>query len=163
MPVIKRLSHLPVIVDPSHASGLSWLVEPLAMAAAAVGATASSSRCTTTPATPCATGPSPSPPPSLTGWQKVEAVSGLVSTHVSAPGGPGSPKRSSLWGWAHRRLPAKALTQNTPHQVLGMDIDDDSLLDACSCGAIRGKAGPEDLKDADLIYLCVYPRPPWTL
>ena len=38
VPVIKRLSHLPVIVDPSHASGLSWLVEPLAMAAAAVGA-----------------------------------------------------------------------------------------------------------------------------
>ena len=25
VPVIKRLSHLPVIVDPSHASGLSWL------------------------------------------------------------------------------------------------------------------------------------------
>ena len=28
----------PVIVDPSHASGINWLVEPLAMAAAAVGA-----------------------------------------------------------------------------------------------------------------------------
>ena len=38
VPVIKRLSHLPVIVDPSHASGLSWIVEPLAIAAAAIGA-----------------------------------------------------------------------------------------------------------------------------
>lgn len=38
VPVIKRLSHLPVIVDPSHASGISWLVEPLAISAAAVGA-----------------------------------------------------------------------------------------------------------------------------
>lgn len=38
IPVIKKLSHLPVIVDPSHASGINWLIEPLAIAAAAVGA-----------------------------------------------------------------------------------------------------------------------------
>lgn len=38
VPVLKRLTHLPVIIDPSHASGLSWLVEPLAVAAAAIGA-----------------------------------------------------------------------------------------------------------------------------
>jgi len=38
VPVIKKLSHLPVIVDPSHASGIWWMVEPLAMAAIAVGA-----------------------------------------------------------------------------------------------------------------------------
>ena len=31
-------SHLPVVVDPSHASGHSYLVEPLALAAAAAGA-----------------------------------------------------------------------------------------------------------------------------
>lgn len=38
IPAIKRMSHLPVIVDPSHASGASWMVEPLAMAAIAAGA-----------------------------------------------------------------------------------------------------------------------------
>ncbi len=38
VPILKRLSHLPVVVDPSHASGINWLVEPLAIAAAAVGA-----------------------------------------------------------------------------------------------------------------------------
>ncbi|KNF09996.1 phospho-2-dehydro-3-deoxyheptonate aldolase AroF [Gottschalkia purinilytica] len=38
IPVIKKLSHLPVIVDPSHAAGLWWLVEPLAKASIAVGA-----------------------------------------------------------------------------------------------------------------------------
>lgn len=38
IPVLKRLTHLPVIVDPSHASGINWLIEPLALAAAAVGA-----------------------------------------------------------------------------------------------------------------------------
>jgi 3-deoxy-7-phosphoheptulonate synthase len=38
IPAIKKLSHLPVIVDPSHAAGLWWMVEPLAKAAIAVGA-----------------------------------------------------------------------------------------------------------------------------
>jgi 3-deoxy-7-phosphoheptulonate synthase len=38
VPVLKSLSHLPVIVDPSHAAGRRDLVEPLALAAAAVGA-----------------------------------------------------------------------------------------------------------------------------
>ena len=38
VPLLKKLSHLPVVVDPSHASGVSWLVEPLAMAAVAAGA-----------------------------------------------------------------------------------------------------------------------------
>ena len=37
IPAIKQMSHLPVIVDPSHASGMYWMVEPLAMAAIAAG------------------------------------------------------------------------------------------------------------------------------
>ena len=38
IPIVKELSHLPIVVDPSHASGKSRLVEPLAMAAVAAGA-----------------------------------------------------------------------------------------------------------------------------
>ena len=38
IPVIKRLSHLPIIIDPSHSAGKWWLVEPLAKAAVAAGA-----------------------------------------------------------------------------------------------------------------------------
>ncbi len=38
IPVIKRLSHLPVIADPSHGTGHRYLVEPMALAAAAAGA-----------------------------------------------------------------------------------------------------------------------------
>lgn len=38
VPVVKKLSHLPVIVDPSHAAGYWYLVEPLAKAAIAAGA-----------------------------------------------------------------------------------------------------------------------------
>jgi 3-deoxy-7-phosphoheptulonate synthase len=38
VPVIKRLSHLPIIVDPSHAGGYAYLVEPMAKAAIMSGA-----------------------------------------------------------------------------------------------------------------------------
>ena len=36
--MLKKKSHLPVVVDPSHASGIVWMVEPLSMAAIAAGA-----------------------------------------------------------------------------------------------------------------------------
>ncbi len=38
VPMLKHLSHLPVIVDPSHGSGLRWMVPALSRAAVAVGA-----------------------------------------------------------------------------------------------------------------------------
>jgi len=38
VPVLKELTHLPIIVDPSHAAGRRDLVKPLSLAAAAVGA-----------------------------------------------------------------------------------------------------------------------------
>ncbi len=38
VPMLKELSHLPVVVDPSHASGISRLVKPMAMASVASGA-----------------------------------------------------------------------------------------------------------------------------
>lgn len=37
VPAVKKLSHLPVLVDPSHATGKWWMVEPMARAAIAVG------------------------------------------------------------------------------------------------------------------------------
>ena len=38
VPVIKAKSHLPVVIDPSHAAGIAWMVQPLARAAIAAGA-----------------------------------------------------------------------------------------------------------------------------
>lgn len=38
VPMLQHLSHLPVVVDPSHATGIPWLVEPLSKAAIAAGA-----------------------------------------------------------------------------------------------------------------------------
>jgi 3-deoxy-7-phosphoheptulonate synthase len=38
IPILKKKSHLPVIVDPSHATGLAWMVPSMAKAAIAAGA-----------------------------------------------------------------------------------------------------------------------------
>lgn len=38
VPLLKELTHLPILVDPSHATGINWLVPPLALAAIAAGA-----------------------------------------------------------------------------------------------------------------------------
>ena len=38
VPMLKELTHLPIIVDPSHATGIARLVEPMALAATACGA-----------------------------------------------------------------------------------------------------------------------------
>lgn len=37
IPVIKKLTHLPIVIDPSHAGGKWWLVEPMAKASVAAG------------------------------------------------------------------------------------------------------------------------------
>ena len=38
VPLLHRLSHLPVVVEPSHATGYAYMVDPVAVAAAAIGA-----------------------------------------------------------------------------------------------------------------------------
>jgi len=38
VPMLRELTHLPVVVDPSHATGIARLVQPMALAAAAAGA-----------------------------------------------------------------------------------------------------------------------------
>lgn len=38
VPALRELTHLPIVIDPSHATGIARLVKPMAMAAAAAGA-----------------------------------------------------------------------------------------------------------------------------
>ena len=38
VPLLHRLTHLPVVVDPSHATGYAYMVQPVAIAATAIGA-----------------------------------------------------------------------------------------------------------------------------
>ena len=53
---------------------------------------------------------------------------------------------------------AKALTFRAGRTVYGIDTNPDVLRDAMSCGAIAREAHPEDLKTAELLFLCTYPQ-----
>ena len=55
VPNVKGQSHLPIIVDPSHATGRPDLIPAMARAAVAAGATASTSRSTPAPRRPSPT------------------------------------------------------------------------------------------------------------
>ena len=60
VPVLNELTHLPVILDPSHATGKRSLVRRWPAPASPSAPTASSSKCTRTPKKPSATAPNPS-------------------------------------------------------------------------------------------------------
>ena len=73
IPLIKELTHLPVIVDPSHTTGRRSLVPPMAKAALVVGESGSWWRFTPGRIRPCPTAPSPLPfPDSRNSWMKSE-------------------------------------------------------------------------------------------
>ena len=59
IPVLNKKTHLPVIIDPSHAGGKWWLVEPMAKASIAAGADGLMMRCITIPNVLFATAPNP--------------------------------------------------------------------------------------------------------
>lgn len=52
---------------------------------------------------------------------------------------------------------AKSLKLHTGHEILGLDTNEDAMLDAFSMGVIDAKASVMDIGDADIIYLSVYP------
>ena len=57
IPVLRKLTHLPITIDPSHATGKSWLVEPLARGAGATGCDGSQSEVHNDPAHALCDGP----------------------------------------------------------------------------------------------------------
>jgi len=62
VPVLHELTHLPVVIDPSHATGVARYVKPMAMAAAACGADGLIIEVPTDPPrAPCDGAPSPRP------------------------------------------------------------------------------------------------------
>ena len=76
VPVVKALSSLPVIVDPSHAAGKRDLILPMARAAVVAGADGLIVEVHPAPETPCATARRPSTPrPSARGWPTCAAAS----------------------------------------------------------------------------------------
>jgi 3-deoxy-7-phosphoheptulonate synthase len=85
IPVIKELSHLPVIVDPSHAAGKRDLVLPLSLAAAAAGADGIIVEVHHDPDAAVCDGPQAVPADSFREYvDQVERVAGIVGKELSA-------------------------------------------------------------------------------
>jgi 3-deoxy-7-phosphoheptulonate synthase len=88
IPVLKELSHLPVIVDPSHAAGRRSLVEPLSLAAAAAGADGIIVEVHPKPDEAICDGPQQLPADEFAGFadrvEQAAAVAGKVVSRVAA-------------------------------------------------------------------------------
>ena len=86
IPVIKQLSHLPVIVDPSHAAGTRDLVAPLSLAAAAAGADGIIVEVHHDPEAAICDGPQAIPADSFGEYvDQVEQVASIAGKELSAP------------------------------------------------------------------------------
>jgi 3-deoxy-7-phosphoheptulonate synthase len=85
VPVLKELSHLPVIVDPSHAAGRRDLVEPLSLAAAAAGADGIIVEVHNDPEAAICDGPQAVPADEFAAYaEQVQRVAAIVGNELSA-------------------------------------------------------------------------------
>lgn len=97
VPALKRMSHLPVLVDPSHGTGLSWMVEPMSKAAIAAGADGLIIEVHNNPGRALSDGPQSITPsqfsyimPKLKEYASFEGRSVSISHTVAYAGTPGS-------------------------------------------------------------------------
>lgn len=112
VPALKRMSHLPVLVDPSHGCGLSWMVEPLSKAAVAAGADGLIIEVHNNPATALSDGPQSITPdefayimPRLREYARLEGRDIPVGHSVAYAGTPGSFSHEA----AEKLFPASAM------------------------------------------------------
>ncbi|MCX7772733.1 MAG: phospho-2-dehydro-3-deoxyheptonate aldolase, partial [Clostridia bacterium] len=113
VPALKRISHLPVLVDPSHGTGLSWMVEPLSKAAIAVGADGLEIEVHNNPIKALSDGPQSITPsefsyimPKLREYAKLEGRTISIPHTVAYAGTPGSFAHEA----AEKAYPTSALT-----------------------------------------------------
>jgi len=85
VPVLKELSHLPVVVDPSHAAGRRDLVGPLSLAAAAAGADGIIVEVHNDPETAICDGPQAVPADDFAEYaEQLQRVAAIVGNELSA-------------------------------------------------------------------------------
>ncbi len=113
VPALKRISHLPVLVDPSHGTGMSWMVEPLSKAAVAAGADGLIIEVHNNPLKALSDGPQSITPsefsyimPKLREYAKLEGRHITIPHTVAYAGTPGSFANEA----AEKAYPTSALT-----------------------------------------------------
>jgi 3-deoxy-7-phosphoheptulonate synthase len=86
VPMLRRLTHLPIIVDPSHGTGAWYLVTPMALAAAAAGADGIIVEVHPDPDNAWSDGPQALKPSTFNAMMRsLEAVVGALGRRVAAP------------------------------------------------------------------------------
>ncbi len=112
IPVIKKLSHLPIIVDPSHATGIRAKVPPMALAAIAAGADGLEVEAHPRPDEALSDGPQSLYPDQLEKLLRdIEALSPVVGKELArlpGRGVSGSGASGSAPGWSVRAVSAGA-------------------------------------------------------
>jgi 3-deoxy-7-phosphoheptulonate synthase len=94
VPVLRRETHLPVLVDPSHAAGVAHLVAPLALAAVAVGADGLIVEVHPDPERARSDGPQSLTPAAFAALvERLRPVAEAVGRKMPAPAGSGAPAR----------------------------------------------------------------------
>jgi 3-deoxy-7-phosphoheptulonate synthase len=167
IPALKRMSHLPVIVDPSHGTGLSWMVEPLSKAAVAAGADGLIIEVHNNPMKALSDGPQSITPSEFSYiMPKLREYARLEGRHISIPhtvayaGTPGSFANEA----AEKLYPNSALTglerfDDVFEAVLNHKIEigvvpyENSLAGSVSEVAERLDLGEFDIKDRIKIHI----------
>jgi hypothetical protein len=167
IPALKRMSHLPVIVDPSHGTGLSWMVEPLSKAAVAAGADGLIIEVHNNPMKALSDGPQSITPsefsyimPKLREYARLEGRHILIQHTVAYAGTPGSFANEA----AEKLYPNSALTglerfDDVFEAVLNHKIEigvvpyENSLAGRVSEVAERLDLGEFDIKDRIKIHI----------
>ena len=148
VPVLHSLTHLPVVVDPSHATGVASLVRPMALAAVAAGADGLMIRGAQRPG-PCQVRRRAVAEPRLREVAVRRARGGRMW-------GGGSMNIAVVAG-THRRLHGQGhQARHAPHGA-GRGQKRTALLKAELLGAIDARLTDETLATCDLVIVALYP------
>ena len=167
VPVLHHLSHLPVVADPSHATGYTRYVEPMALAATACGANGLEIEVHDEPSRAWSDGAQALTPDQFDDtMRRIRAIRDVVcqetmekamGTVRNARVNQGGPKCAGivglgLIGGSFARGYAQAGVR-----VLAWDPDDD-VMTAASMGTVAGELNDETLGECDIIVLACYPE-----
>ena len=163
VPVLHHLSHLPVVADPSHATGYTRYVEPMALAATACGANGLEIEVHDEPSRAWSDGAQALTPDQFDDtMRRIRAIREVVcqetmGTVRNARVNQGGPKCAGivglgLIGGSFARGYAQAGVR-----VLAWDPDDD-VMTAASMGTVAGELNDKTLGECDIIVLACYPE-----
>ena len=158
VPVLKELTHLPVIIDPSHASGMARLVKPLSLAAVAAGADGLIIEVHNDPAHALCDGPQSLTPEAFDELMtQIRTLLPLIQAQKIRKAAPSMNIGIIGLGLIGGSM-AKAIKAYRNDVIFGADHNEDVIVQAMSDGVIAGKLNEETIPQCDFIFIAIYPE-----